>query len=69
MILYIAEQIRLIGGKYAEEIFFRRAFQHSHPRIPCQDMSRTIERYHQGYVDEITRTYVHFLHTKERQDE
>lgn len=69
MILYIAEQIRLIGGKYAEEIFFRRARKFRFPHMPCQNVDVDIENFHQGQVSETTREYVRHLQAKERQDE
>ena len=69
MILYIANEIRLIGGKYAEEIFFRRARKFRFPHMPCQNVDVDIKAFHQGQVSDTIREYVHHLQVRERHDE
>jgi hypothetical protein len=58
---YIAKQIAQIGGRYADEVFFTRAYNHSFPNQPCNCLRFLINQYEEGIINEVTREYVRYL--------
>lgn len=63
MLLYIGLKIKEIGGKDAEEIFFRRAHKHFYGCEP--DMRIEVAQYRRGVIKDHVRKYVWHLQAEE----